>query len=55
MKNLAEMKDYIKEHGLTGQVKELSTGLDMDTAEAIEYVYDVHTLGKAAFVEKYFN
>ena len=40
MKNLEMMKQYIREHNLCGRVRELVEGADMDSADAIEYVYD---------------
>lgn len=55
MENLEMMKNYIRERGLTGQVRELVSGIDMTPADAIEYVYDAHTLSKSAFVAKYFG
>lgn len=55
MANLEMMKNYIRERGLTGQVRELVSGLGMTPADAIEYVYDAHTLSKAAFAAKYFG
>ena len=55
MKNLEAMKSYIRDHNFTGLVKELVTGADMDVADAVEYVYDMKTLGKAQFVSKYFG
>ena len=55
MKNIEMMKNYVREHGLTGQVRELVSGIDMTPADAIEYVYDAHTLSKSAFVAKYFG
>lgn len=55
MKNIEMMKNYVREHGLIGQVRELVSGTDMTPADAIEYVYDAHTLSKSAFVAKYFG
>ena len=55
MKNLEMMKQYIREHNLCRRVRELVEGADMDSADAIEYVYDAHTLSKSAFVAKYFG
>lgn len=55
MANLEMMKNYIRERGLTGQVRELVSGLGLTSAAAIECVYDAHTLSKAAFVDKYFG
>lgn len=55
MKNIEMMKNYVREHGLTGQVRALVSGTDMTPADAIEYVYDVHTLSKSAFEAKYFG
>ena len=39
MKNIEMMKQYIRENNLTGQVRELVNGADMDSGDAIEYVY----------------
>lgn len=55
MESLEMMKNYIRERGLTGQVRELVSGLGMTSAEAIEYVYDAHTLSKEVFAAKYFG
>ena len=55
MKNLEMMKQYIREHNLCGRVRELVEGADMDSADAIEYVYDAHILSKEEFVAKYFG
>lgn len=38
MKNIEMMKQYIREHNLCGQVRELVNGADMDSEDAIEYV-----------------
>lgn len=55
MTNLEMMKNYIREHGLIGQVRELVDGLGLSSADAVEHVYDVHTLSRDAFVAKYFG
>ena len=55
MKSIEVMKNYVREHGLTGQVRELVSGIDMTPADAIEYVYDAHSLSKSAFAAKYFG
>lgn len=55
MKNLEMMKQYIREHNLCGRVREFVEGVDMDSADAIEYVYDSHVLSKEEFVAKYFG
>ena len=55
MKNLEMMKQYIREHNLCGQVRECVEGAGMDSADAIEYVYDSHVLSKKDFVAKYFG
>ena len=55
MKNLEMMKQYIREHNLCGQVREFVEGVDMDSADAIEYVYDSHVFSKEEFVAKYFG
>lgn len=55
MKDLEMMKKYIREHNLCGQVREFVEGVEMDSADAIEYVYDVHVLSKKNFVAKYFG
>lgn len=44
MKNIEMMKQYIRENNLTGQVRELVNGADMDSEDAIEYVYDAHVM-----------
>lgn len=46
MKNIEMMKQYIRENNLTGQVRELVNGADMDSEDAIEYVYDAHVMSK---------
>lgn len=53
MKNIEMMKTYIRERGLTGQVRELVESLGMSTAAAIEDVYDSHTLTRAEYAAKY--
>lgn len=55
MESLEMMKNFIRERGLTGQVRELVSGLGLTSADAIEYVYDAHNLSKAAFAAKYFG
>jgi len=50
---IEEMKNYIKENGWCHLVRELNYDGN-STEEAIEYVYDQHTLTKEEFVEKYF-
>ena len=52
MKTVEEMKAYIREHNLIGQVQEFLE-LGSDPEGAIEYVYDSHVLTKEEFVEKY--
>ena len=42
-------------NNLCGRVRELVEGADMDSADAIEYVYDAHILSKEEFVAKYFG
>lgn len=49
MKNIEMMKQYIRENNLTGQVRELVNGADMDSEDAIEYVYDAHVMSKKDF------
>ena len=52
-KTVEEMKTYIKENGYTRFVCELrSAGFDLE--EAVEYVYDQHTLTREDFRAKYF-
>jgi hypothetical protein len=55
MKNIEMMKQYIRENSLTGQVRELVNGADMDSEDAIEYVYDAHVMSKKDFAAKYFG
>lgn len=55
MKNIEMMKQYIRENNLTGQVRELVNGADMDSEDAIEYVYDAHVMSKKDFAAKYFG
>lgn len=55
MKNIEMMKQYIRENNLTGQVRELVNGADMDSKDAIEYVYDAHVMSKKDFAAKYFG
>lgn len=52
---LEEMKKYIKENSLTAQVREFVEGADMKVENAIEYVYDGHTLSNEEFAKKYFG
>jgi len=54
MKNLEMMKQYLRDHNLTSQVREF-TQIGTSSEDAIEYVYDVHTLTKEEFVAKYFG
>ena len=54
MKNLEAMKDYLREHNLTKQVIEF-TQCDVDSENAIEYVFDAHTMTSEEFKAKYFN
>lgn len=53
MKNIEMMKNYVREHGLTCQVRELVEALGMSSASAIEDVYDSHTLTRAEYAAKY--
>lgn len=55
MKNIEMMKQYIRENNLTGQVRELVNGADMNSEDAIEYVYDAHVMSKKDFAAKYFG
>ena len=48
-----EMKEFIKENGKAHLVKELVTGMDMDVESAVEYVYDMITLTRKEFENKY--
>lgn len=50
---IEEMKNFLKENNLTHLVRELVGG-GYNTEEAIEWVYDSHTLGKEEFRKKYF-
>lgn len=53
MVTIEEMKNYIKENGWCHLVRELNfDGNSLD--EALEYVYDQHTLTKEEFYNKYF-
>lgn len=55
MATIETMKNYIRENNLTHLVKELVVGLGVDSASAIEYVYDSKTMTKADFARKYFG
>jgi hypothetical protein len=46
-------KEFIKNNNLTGMVRELVEGLGMNSADAIEYVYDMKTMSNEEFVKKY--
>ena len=46
MMELEAMKSYIRENNLTHLVKELVTETDMDVASAVEYVYDMKSVGR---------
>lgn len=48
-----EMKELIKRNGKVHLVKELVTGMDMDVESAVEYVYDMITLTRKEFANKY--
>lgn len=54
MKTIEEMKNYLREHDLTSQVREF-TRLGCESEAAIEYVYDAHTLSNDEFKAKYFR
>jgi len=54
MKNLEMMKQFLREHDLTSQVREF-TQCGASSEDAIEYVYDAHTLTKEEFKAKYFG
>ena len=54
MKNLEAMKQYLREHNLVSQVREF-TQCGTSSEDAIEYVYDAHTLSKEEFKAKYFG
>ena len=53
MANLEMMKNYIREHDLAGQVRELVEALGMSPASAIEDVYDSHNLTRAEYAAKH--
>lgn len=53
-KELEAMKNYIREHNLTAQVREFVEGADFEVAQAVELVYDTHTLSNEQFKSKYF-
>lgn len=46
-------KEFIKNNNLTGMVRELVEGLGMNSADAIEYVYDMKTMSNEEFAKKY--
>lgn len=46
-------KEYIKNNNLTGMVRELVEGLGMNSADAIDYVYDMKTMSNEEFSKKY--
>lgn len=46
-------KEFIKNNNLTGMVRELVEGLGMNSADAIDYVYDVETMSNEEFAKKY--
>lgn len=48
-----EMKEFIKKNGKAHLVKELVTGMGMDVESAVEYVYDMITLTREEFANKY--
>lgn len=48
-------KEFIKNNNLTAMVRELVEGLDMSSAGAIDYVYDMETMSNEEFAEKYFK
>ena len=48
-------KEFIKNNNLTGMVRELVEGLGMNSAEAIDYVYDMKTMSNEEFSKKYFK
>ena len=48
------MKQFLREHDLTSQVREF-TQCGASSEDAIEYVYDAHTLTKEEFKAKYFG
>ena len=48
-------KEFIKNNNLTGMVRELVEGLGMNSADAIEYVYDMKTMSNEEFAKKYFK
>ena len=54
MKNLEAMKQYLMDHNLTSQVREF-TQCGTSSKDAIEYVYDAHTMSKEDFAKKYFG
>lgn len=54
MENLEMMKKWIKDHGLTDQVREF-TQMGSDSDAAIELVYDAHNLDRDDFKMKYFG
>ena len=49
------MKEYIRNNNLEHLVRELVSCLCMESKEAIEYVYDGHTMNKEDFHKKYFE
>ena len=46
-------KEFIKNNNLTAMVRELVEGLGMNSADAIDYVYDMKTMSNEEFAEKY--
>ena len=47
------LKTFIKNNNLTGMVRELVEGLGMNSADAIDYVYDMKTMNNEEFAKKY--
>ena len=48
-------KEFIKNNNLTAMVRELVEGLGMNSADAIDYVYDMKTMSNEEFSKKYFK
>lgn len=55
MTRLDEMKDYLRNNNLTHLVREIVSGTDCTSEDAIELVYDQHVLTKEQFIAKYFG
>lgn len=48
-------KAYMKENNFAGLVRELVEGGGLEVQDAVEYVYDMKTLSRDEFRQKYFK